>query len=136
QVGVEGGPAGVGGRVRAGHHGDALPAGGEQVEPDRPPDVQPDQRQLGWGAVGELPGNPESDPEDALVEGVPLPRSSGYDRISDEVQSNARNQEAGEVETPACATPVELHHLAAQRIEGRLKSLFHAALAAGAASSL
>ena len=32
------------------HHGDALSAGGEQVESDRSPDVQPDQCQLGRGA--------------------------------------------------------------------------------------
>jgi hypothetical protein len=36
----EGRPARVGGRVRGDHHGDALPARGLEVEPDRAPHVQ------------------------------------------------------------------------------------------------
>ena len=40
------GAAGSGERVRPCDNRDSLPAGSEQVEPDRPPYVQPDQRQL------------------------------------------------------------------------------------------
>ena len=63
----------------------------------------------------------ESDPKDALVSGVPLPGPIGYGRIPDEVQSDARDQGAGQVEATPSAAPMELHHLAAQQIEKMLK---------------
>jgi len=37
-------------RDRTGHHRDSLPTRSVEVESDRPPDVQPDQRQLGRGS--------------------------------------------------------------------------------------
>jgi hypothetical protein len=40
--------------MRVDHPGDALPAGGLEVEFDRASHVQPDQRELGGGAAGEL----------------------------------------------------------------------------------
>src|SRR5512135_1903881 len=91
------------------------------MEPDRPPDVQPDQRQLVRGAPGELRDGPGLHPRDALVEGIPMPCPSGYDRLSHEVPSDAGSQEAGAAEAAPRAVRVELHHLPTRQIEGTLK---------------
>src|SRR3954465_1586830 len=90
------------------------------MEPDRPPDVQPDQRQLGRGAPGELRDGPGLHPRDALVEGIPMPCPSGYDRLSHEVQSDAGSQGAGAAEAAPRAARVELHDLPTRQIEGTL----------------
>src|SRR3954469_25594649 len=91
------------------------------MEPDRPSDVQPDQRQLVRAAPGELRDDLGLHPRDALVEGVPLPCPSGYDRLSDEVPGDARSEGAGAAEAAPRVARVELHHLAAWQIERTLK---------------
>src|SRR5512135_1487129 len=91
------------------------------MEPDRPPDVQPDQRQLVRGATDELRDDRGLHPRDALVEGIPLPCPSGYDRLSHEVQGDARSQGAGAAEAASRVAQVELHHLATWRMEKTLK---------------
>src|SRR5512135_1671279 len=91
------------------------------MEPERPPDVHPDQRQLVRGAPGELRDGPGLHPRDALVEGIPRPCPSGYDRLSHEVPSDAGSQEAGAAEAAPRAVRVELHHLPTRQIEGTLK---------------
>src|SRR5512135_738762 len=91
------------------------------MEPDRPPDVQPDQRQLIRGAPGELRDGPGLHPRDPLVEGIPMPCPSGYDRLSHAVPSDAGSQGAGAAEAAPRAVRVELHHLPTRQIEGTLK---------------
>src|SRR3954463_2792281 len=91
------------------------------MEPDRPPDVQPDQRQLVRGAPGELRDGPGLHPRDALVEGIPMPCPPGYDRVSHEVQSDAGRQGARAAEAAPRAARVELHYMPTWRIKGTLK---------------
>ena len=50
---VEGGTAGVGRRDGIADHGVPLPAGDEQVEQDRAPDVLPHHRELAGSSAGE-----------------------------------------------------------------------------------
>ena len=58
---VEGGAAGAGRRDRAADHGVPLPAGDEQVEQDRAPDVLPHHAELAWPAAGEPRGGRQPD---------------------------------------------------------------------------
>jgi hypothetical protein len=88
------------------------PQGGLEVEPDRTPDVQPHQPELGRRAVGELRSDVAVHPQDALDNRVPLQGPPGYHDLCPRHQ-NHRSRAGGH---QAQATPgppaLELHHLA------------------------
>src|SRR5262249_44775131 len=113
EVGLEGGVAAPGGRVRVDRYGLALSAGGEQVESDRPPDVQPDQRQLGRRAPGELRDGAELHPHDAVPDGFPMSRLAGYQGLPQGAESQAEREGVGATAAAPRVAPMELHDLAA-----------------------
>src|SRR5580693_4862377 len=53
-------------RLRVDHHGDALPPRGIEVESNRSPHVQFDQRELGRRTVAKLRNDPEAYSDDAF----------------------------------------------------------------------
>jgi hypothetical protein len=92
--------------------GIALPAGGLEMEPDRAPDVRPDQRQLGRGAFGQLREGREVHPHGADGGRVSLPSLSGPEGVSGAAACRAGGQGPGAAQARSGAPPMELHDLA------------------------
>ena len=105
--------AAAGGRDETDHRGDSLPVWGVEMEPDRTQDVQSDQRQLGWGAAGQLGNHLEAHPHDADGDGVSLPCLSGPEGIPDAAACRAGGQGPGTAQAGSAAAPLELLDLAA-----------------------
>ena len=83
QPAVEGRAAALRGRDRAEGVGVPLPAGDEQVEQDRAPDVLPDHGELARPAAGEPGGGGEPDRRHDDAEGAEHPFGTGRERVPD-----------------------------------------------------
>src|SRR5207244_2245174 len=99
-------------RDRADYHGHALSAWGVEMEPDRTPHVQPDQRQLGWGAADQLRDHLEVYPHDAVADRLSLPGLSGPHRLPDATARDSRAEGSGTPQAAHRTPQMELHHLA------------------------
>ncbi len=114
-LGLEGSAAAPGRRVAPDHHGAPLPAGGVEVEPRRTPAVQPDQRQLGRPAAGELRDDLELHPHHANRQRPLLRCRAGYGRIPPG-EGDGGTKSAGPTDAASDTPQVELHDSATANV--------------------
>ena len=82
------------------------------MEPDRPPDVQPDQRQLSRRATGQLRENAQAHTPDAVDHRIPLPGGLGYAGVPHRVEGEAGRQGLDPAQASLGLAGLELLHLA------------------------